>query len=64
MITLQAFLHIDEYPPDANQGFDIPSTVIGFPDFVATINYSRENSSKISPLSSTFQVQLVEPVDY
>lgn len=64
MITLQAFLHIDEYPPDANQGFDIPSAVISFPDFLVTANYSRENSSKISPLLSTFQVQLVERVDY
>ncbi|KAJ3671900.1 hypothetical protein LUZ60_007979 [Juncus effusus] len=28
----KGFLHIDEYPPDANQGFDIPSAVITFPD--------------------------------
>ena len=33
MICQQGFLHIDEYPPDANQGFDIPSAAIGFPDF-------------------------------
>ncbi|KAF3949578.1 hypothetical protein CMV_024568 [Castanea mollissima] len=29
----KGFLHIDEYPPDANQGFDIPSAVIIFPKF-------------------------------
>ncbi|KAJ8630359.1 hypothetical protein MRB53_023682 [Persea americana] len=28
----QGFLQIDEYPPDANRGFDIPSALISFPD--------------------------------
>ncbi|RZB81853.1 GPI transamidase component PIG-T [Glycine soja] len=31
----KGFLHIDEYPPDVNQGFDIPSAIISFPDFHA-----------------------------
>ncbi|KAL5216558.1 hypothetical protein ABZP36_007959 [Zizania latifolia] len=29
----EGFLHIDEYPPDANQGFDIPSALVTFPEF-------------------------------
>ncbi|PON60779.1 GPI transamidase component PIG-T [Trema orientale] len=29
------FFHIDEYPPDANLGFDIPSAIISYPDFQA-----------------------------
>ncbi|EFJ07744.1 hypothetical protein SELMODRAFT_429515 [Selaginella moellendorffii] len=28
---MQGFLHIDDQPPDANYGFDLPSTVITFP---------------------------------
>uniref|UniRef100_A0A0R0HBS2 Reverse transcriptase zinc-binding domain-containing protein n=1 Tax=Glycine max TaxID=3847 RepID=A0A0R0HBS2_SOYBN len=31
------FLHIDEYPPDVNQGFGIPSAIISFPDFHAEL---------------------------
>ncbi|CAM6102674.1 unnamed protein product [Calypogeia fissa] len=27
----KAFLHIDEHPPDANRGFDLPSALISFP---------------------------------
>ncbi|EFJ07684.1 hypothetical protein SELMODRAFT_429609 [Selaginella moellendorffii] len=33
-LTIQydkGFLHIDEHPPDANRGFDLPSAVITFP---------------------------------
>uniref|UniRef100_A0A0R0GQ63 GPI transamidase component PIG-T n=1 Tax=Glycine max TaxID=3847 RepID=A0A0R0GQ63_SOYBN len=33
----KGFLHIDEYPPDVNQGFDIPSAIISFPDFHAEL---------------------------
>ncbi|CAA6659899.1 unnamed protein product [Spirodela intermedia] len=31
----KGFLHIDEYPPDANQGFDIPAAIISFPKLPA-----------------------------
>ncbi|XP_043706495.1 GPI transamidase component PIG-T isoform X2 [Telopea speciosissima] len=50
----KGLLHIDEYPPDANQGFDIPAAVISFPDFEASMHFLNENSSK-SPLLSKFQ---------
>jgi phosphatidylinositol glycan class T len=26
----RAFLHIDEHPPDANRGFDLPSPIVTF----------------------------------
>ncbi|KAK2990056.1 hypothetical protein RJ640_025419 [Escallonia rubra] len=54
-ITLEfdkGFLHIDEYPPDANQGFDIPSAVVSFPDFQATMHFLEDNSSNELPLVS------------
>ncbi|KAJ4968454.1 hypothetical protein NE237_015155 [Protea cynaroides] len=50
----KGLLHIDEYPPDANQGFDIPSAVISFPDFEASMHFLKEHSSE-SPLLSKFQ---------
>jgi hypothetical protein len=31
------FLHIDDYPPDANQGFDILSAAISLPNFHASL---------------------------
>lgn len=43
---MQGFLHIDEYPPDANRGFDIPSALISFPDFEASGNFLKDNPSK------------------
>ncbi|OVA19112.1 GPI transamidase component PIG-T [Macleaya cordata] len=46
----KGFLHIDEYPPDANQGFDIPSAVISFPDFEPRMYFLEENSSSKSPM--------------
>ncbi|KAG9454510.1 hypothetical protein H6P81_007414 [Aristolochia fimbriata] len=58
-ITLEfdkGFLHIDEYPPDANQGFDLPSAVISFPDLQASVHYAEGNSSR-SPLISKFQAR-------
>ncbi|KAK9281528.1 hypothetical protein L1049_004431 [Liquidambar formosana] len=51
----KGFLHIDEYPPDANQGFDIPSAVISFPDFRAGMHFLEDNSSNNSPMLSKFQ---------
>ncbi|KAK9992818.1 hypothetical protein SO802_022521 [Lithocarpus litseifolius] len=48
-------LHIDEYPPDANQGFDIPSAVIIFPNFQTSMQYLEDNSSNKSPMLSKFQ---------
>lgn len=55
-ILLQGFLHIDEYPPDANQGFDIPSAVVSFPDFQASVNFLEDASSNKSPLLVKMQV--------
>lgn len=51
----KGFLHIDEYPPDANQGFDIPSAVISFPDFHASMHFLKDDSLNKSPLLSKFQ---------
>ncbi|KHN37681.1 hypothetical protein glysoja_007384 [Glycine soja] len=48
------FLHIDEYPPDVNQGFDIPSAIISFPDFHDGLQFSDKSRSK-SPLLSKLQ---------
>ncbi|GFZ19013.1 GPI transamidase component Gpi16 subunit family protein [Actinidia rufa] len=48
----KGFLHIDEYPPDANQGFDIPSAVVSFPEFQASLNFLEDASSNTSPLLS------------
>ncbi|KAH1217332.1 GPI transamidase component PIG-T [Glycine max] len=50
----KGFLHIDEYPPDVNQGFDIPSAIISFPDFHAGLQFSNKSRSK-SPLLSKLQ---------
>uniref|UniRef100_K7M1Y2 GPI transamidase component PIG-T n=1 Tax=Glycine max TaxID=3847 RepID=K7M1Y2_SOYBN len=46
------FLHIDEYPPDVNQGFGIPSAIISFPDFHDGLQFSDKSRSK-SPLLFT-----------
>ncbi|XP_027335847.1 GPI transamidase component PIG-T isoform X2 [Abrus precatorius] len=51
---IKGFLHIDEYPPDANQGFDIPSAIISFPDFHAGLQFSDNSQSK-SPMLSKLQ---------
>lgn len=51
----KGFLHISEYPPDANQGFDIPSAVISFPDFQASMDLLEDNSLKNSPMLSKLQ---------
>lgn len=45
----KGFLRIDEYPPDANQGFDLPSAHVSFPGFQANRYYPKEESST-SPL--------------
>ncbi|XVE72741.1 hypothetical protein DITRI_Ditri11bG0063000 [Diplodiscus trichospermus] len=51
----KGFLHIDEYPPDANQGFDIPSAIISFPNFHANMVFLKDDSLNKSPLLSNFQ---------
>ncbi|KAJ8899370.1 hypothetical protein K2173_018344 [Erythroxylum novogranatense] len=51
----KGFLHIDEYPPDANQGFDIPSAVISFPDFQTSIPFPNHDNKNSSNLLSIFQ---------
>ena len=56
MICQQGFLHIDEYPPDANQGFDIPSAAISFPNFHASMHFPSNDSERKSPMLSKFQV--------
>ena len=56
LLLLQGFLHIDEYPPDANQGFDIPSAIISFPDFQTCLEYTPDNTSINSPMVSKMQV--------
>ncbi|KAJ4795028.1 GPI transamidase component GPI16 [Rhynchospora pubera] len=43
----KGFLHIDEYPPDANQGFDIPSALVSFPDFISRRIYPDSISSPL-----------------
>ncbi|XP_048336454.1 uncharacterized protein LOC125418191 isoform X2 [Ziziphus jujuba] len=57
-ITLEfdkGFLHIDEYPPDANQGFDIPSALISYPNFHASIQFVEDKSLDKSPILAKFQ---------
>ncbi|XP_062182961.1 uncharacterized protein LOC133887066 [Phragmites australis] len=51
----KGFLHIDEYPPDANQGFDIPSALVSFPEFNSARSYPEIDSSLESPLLENFQ---------
>lgn len=51
----KGFLHIDEYPPDANQGFDIPSAVVSFPDFQTSMQFGIDNTSNRSPTLSKLQ---------
>ncbi|TYG45267.1 hypothetical protein ES288_D11G160300v1 [Gossypium darwinii] len=51
----KGFLRIDEYLPDANQGFDIPSAIISFPNFHASMVFLEDDSLNKSPLLSKFQ---------
>ncbi|XP_050130200.1 uncharacterized protein LOC126606855 isoform X2 [Malus sylvestris] len=51
----KGFLHIDEYPPDANQGFDIPSAIISFPHFHTSIQFFKDKSVDKSSILSRFQ---------
>ncbi|MQM05038.1 hypothetical protein Taro_037840 [Colocasia esculenta] len=51
----KGFLHIDEYPPDANQGFDIPSAIVSFPSLHAKSSILAEDPKDGSPLLSKFQ---------
>lgn len=51
----KGFLHIDEYPPDANQGFDIPSALVSFPGFQSSRNYREDELLKNSPMLLKFQ---------
>ncbi|KAL5562117.1 hypothetical protein UlMin_031864 [Ulmus minor] len=58
VVTLEfdkGFLHIDEYPPDANQGFDIPSAIISYPDFHASIHFPEDKPFENSPILAKFQ---------
>ncbi|KAL0459917.1 UNVERIFIED_CONTAM: GPI transamidase component PIG-T [Sesamum latifolium] len=50
----KGFLHIDEYPPDANQGFDIPSAVVRFNEFLTNISFD-DNSLKRVPILSKLE---------
>ncbi|KAL9250601.1 GPI transamidase component PIG-T-like protein [Drosera capensis] len=51
----KGFLHINEYPPDANQGFDIPSAIISFPEFISNFQFDYEDLSKSSPMLSALK---------
>lgn len=51
----KGFLHIDEYPPDANQGFDIPSALVSFPEFNSARSYPEIDPLLGSPLLENFQ---------
>lgn len=51
----KGFLHIDEYPPDANQGFDIPSALISFPEFNSSRTYPGTDPFFVSPLLEDFK---------
>ncbi|PON58898.1 GPI transamidase component PIG-T [Parasponia andersonii] len=58
VVTLEfdkGFLHIDEYPPDVNQGFDIPSAVISYPDFQASIQFLEDKSLETLPILAKLQ---------
>lgn len=48
----KGFLHIDQYPPDANQGFDIPSALLVFNDFSTSIDFLEDRASNKLPLLS------------
>ncbi|GAB2298401.1 hypothetical protein Dimus_032466 [Dionaea muscipula] len=56
VITLEfdkGFMHINEYPPDANQGFDIPSAIVSFPEFLSCFHF--DDDSNWSPMLSTLK---------
>jgi len=55
-MKFQGFLHIDEYPPDANPGFDIPSALVSFPEFSSARSYPEIDPVLGSPLLENFQV--------
>ncbi|PWA92689.1 GPI transamidase component Gpi16 subunit family protein [Artemisia annua] len=55
LLLTQGFLHIDEYPPDANQGFDIPSAIVSYPDFHTRLQYKEDNDSIKLPMVSKMQ---------
>ncbi|CAH9129527.1 unnamed protein product [Cuscuta epithymum] len=58
VLTLEfdkGFLHIDEYPPDADQGFDIPSAVVSFPEFTTSLHFAEDNSTVTVPILSKLQ---------
>lgn len=61
-IPPQGFLHIDEYPPDANQGFDIPSALIRFPEIKTKMHLFEDKSACKSPILSKLQVPIVKQV--
>nr|CAD1820251.1 unnamed protein product [Ananas comosus var. bracteatus] len=48
----KGFLHIDEYPPDANQGFDIPSALVTFPNIYSSRSYPDYDVSDDSRCST------------
>ncbi|KAK8640153.1 hypothetical protein V6N13_007912 [Hibiscus sabdariffa] len=54
----KGFLRIDEYPPDANQGFDIPSAIVSFPNYHASMVFLGNDSLNKSPLLSKFKCLL------
>lgn len=59
----KGFLRIDEHPPDANRGFDLPSALLSFPCQHSERQYHQLTSShssdtaKDSPLLQEFQIE-------
>ncbi|GAA0145284.1 hypothetical protein LIER_05514 [Lithospermum erythrorhizon] len=51
----KGFLHIDEYPPDANQGFDIPSALVNFADFQTKMHFVEDDSLENAPILSNLK---------
>jgi hypothetical protein len=59
LLFLQGFLHIDEHPPDANRGFDLPSALISFPTSGTQRRYRTLDAGSAeheSPFLHTLQV--------
>ncbi|KAL3604713.1 hypothetical protein D5086_005572 [Populus alba] len=50
----QGFLHVAEYPPDANQGPDIPSAATSFPSFDATMFFPSDDCGESHPCCLSF----------
>ncbi|KAJ7554231.1 hypothetical protein O6H91_06G132200 [Diphasiastrum complanatum] len=48
------FLHIDEHPPDANRGFDIPAAIVSFPGYYSKVQYEYMHNTTLGPFIPSF----------